>query len=460
MRRAFLTALLAATTLAGCASSAFVTPKVQLPAAYPHGAATAPDADLVARQGRWWTGFGDPQLNQLVEAVLAHNNDLAAAAILVRRAQLQADLAGTELLPQLSGGADATTSRSDNGSTRSHSASLSASYEVDLWGRLGAQRDAARWEAQATAQDLEATRLTLIGTTIDLYWQLAFLNQRIATAEQSLAYARRTQTLVEAQYRAGQVSGVEIAEAEQSVRSQESTLADLEQQRVETRAALALLLSGPSWSAENEPQVLPANAPPPPPEGQPAELLGRRPDLRAAELRLRSALSSVDATRASFYPTLGLTGSIGGSSSALSNLLANPVATLGAGVTLPFLNFNQARLNIRVSQADYELAVVNFRQTLLQAFTDVDNALSARTQLAAQGVSLDRSLAAARRAEQLYEVRYRAGAVPLRTWLDAQEARRNAEIAQAQNMLERLSNQVAIYEALGGDLAGTSRPAS
>lgn len=460
MRRAFLTALLAATTLAGCASSAFVTPKVELPAAYPHGAAAAPDADLVARQGRWWTGFGDPQLNQLVETVLAHNNDLAAAAILVRRAQLQADLAGTELLPQLSGGADATTSRSDNGSTRSHSASLSASYEVDLWGRLGAQRDAARWEAQATAQDLEATRLTLIGTTIDLYWQLAFLNQRIATAEQSLAYARRTQTLVQAQYRAGQVSGVEIAEAEQSVRSQESTLADLEQQRVETRAALALLLSAPSWSAENEPQVLPASAPPPPPEGQPAELLGRRPDLRAAELRLRSALSSVDATRASFYPTLGLTGSIGGSSSALSNLLANPVATLGAGVTLPFLNFNQARLNIRVSEADYELAVVNFRQTLLQAFTDVDNALSARTQLAAQGVSLDRSLAAARRAEQLYEVRYRAGAVPLRTWLDAQEARRNAEIAQAQNMLERLSNQVAIYEALGGDLAGTSRPAS
>jgi NodT family efflux transporter outer membrane factor (OMF) lipoprotein len=456
MRHAFLTVLLAATALSGCASSAFVTPKVELPAAYPHGAAAAPDADLLARQGRWWTGFGDARLDQLVEDVLARNNDLAAAAILVRRAQLQADLAGTQLLPQFSGGADANTSRRDTGSSRSYGASLSASYEVDLWGRLGSQRDAARWVAQATGQDLEATRLTLIGTTIDLYWQLAFLNQRIVTAEQSLAYARRTQALVQAQYAAGQVSGVETAEVEQSVRSQESSLASLVQQRVETRSALALLLSGPSWTETNEPQVLPATAPPPPPEGQPAELLARRPDLRAAELRLRSALSSVDATRASFYPTLGLTGSVGGSSSALSNLLANPVAALGAGITLPFLNLNQARLNIRVSEADYELAVVDFRQALLQAFTDVDNALSARVQLAAQGASLDQSLAAARRAEQLYEVRYRAGAVPLRTWLDAQEARRAAEIAQAQNMQQRLANQVAIYEALGGDLASAA----
>lgn len=166
----------------------------------------------------------------------------------------------------------------------------------------------------------------------------------------------------------------------------------------------------------------------------------------------------MDSTRASFYPTLGLTGTVGGSSAALSNLLANPVATLGAGITLPFLNFNQARLNIRVSEADYELAVVSFRQTLLAAFTDVDNALSARTQLAAQGEALSQSLAAARRAEQLYEVRYRAGAVPLRTWLDAQESRRGAEIAQAQNMLARLNNQVAIYQALGGDLAPSATP--
>lgn len=457
MRRPTLIALLAATALSGCVSSDFVTPKVDLPAAYPHQAA-APDAELLTRQGRWWTGFGDARLDRLVDDVLARNNDLAAAAILVRRAQLQAGLAGAQLLPQFSGGADAATTRRDDGSSRSYSASLSASWEVDLWGRLGAQRDAARWEAQATGQDLEATRLTLIGTTINLYWQLAFLNQRITTAEQSLAHARRTQTLVQSQYRAGEVSGVEINEAEQSVRSQESSLADLVQQRVETRAALALLLSGPTWTAENEPQVLPSAAPPPPPEGQPAELLGRRPDLRAAELRLRSALSTVDATRASFYPTLGLTGTVGESSTVLSSLLSNPAATLGAGVTLPFLNFNQVRMNIRVSEADYELAVVTFRQTLLRAFTDVDNALSARTQLAAQGEALERSLAAAQRAEQLYEVRYRAGAAPLRTWLDAQESRRSAEIAQAQNMLARLDNQVVIYQALGGDLAPSSAP--
>src|SRR5690606_34156558 len=185
-------------------------------------------------------------------------------------------------------------------------------------------------------------------------------------------------------------------------------------------------------------------------------LLGRRPDLRAAELRLRGALAGVDAAKASLYPTLDLTGSLGGASASLTNLLANPVGVLGAGITLPFLAWNQAQLNIGVSEADYEIAVVNFRQTLLSAFTDVDNALSARARLVEQGRSLAASFAAARKAEELYAVRYRAGAVPLRTWLDAQEAARSAENALAQNRQQQFAAQVALYETLGGaPVAGT-----
>ena len=147
---------------------------------------------------------------------------------------------------------------------------------------------------------------------------------------------------------------------------------------------------------------------------------------------------------------LSLTGALGGSSSALGSVLANPVATLGAGLVLPFLNQTEMRTNAAIAQTDYERAVVQFRQTLYQALADVDNALSARRQYAEQAVQLEQSLADARRAERLYEVRYRAGAVALKPWLDAQEKRRNAEIALAENRLNRLVNHATLYQALGG----------
>ncbi|KCB31380.1 outer membrane efflux protein, partial [Bordetella hinzii CA90 BAL1384] len=177
------------------------------------------------------------------------------------------------------------------------------------------------------------------------------------------------------------------------------------------------------------------------------------PDLRAAEARLRAAVATTDATRASYYPPLTLTGSLGSASDSLGNLLANPVAALGAGLALPFLNWNQMRLNIRISETDYAILVAQFRQTLYQAMSDVENALSARGQLADRARLLQASLDAAREAERLYEVRYRAGAVALRFWLDAQEKRRAAEVAADENRLQRLRNQVQVYQALGGDAA-------
>ena len=165
----------------------------------------------------------------------------------------------------------------------------------------------------------------------------------------------------------------------------------------------------------------------------------------------------MDVVRTSYYPNLSLTGTVGTSSTSLGNLLANPIATLGAGLTLPFLNLKEMRLNTEVARVQYETAVVNFRQTLYQAFADVENALSARTRLAEQSTLQEQSLVAAREAERLYEIRYRAGAVPLRTWLDAQESRRSAEINLAQVQLSRLQNQITLFQAMGGD---TVRPST
>ena len=452
------TTLALAMALAGCSTlrTPYEAPAVAVPAQWQHAqqGSTNGARDPLAATGQWWKAFNDPVLNELLDAALARNNNLAAAAIQVRRAQLQARL--TENRPNINASVNTSAGRPlDGGSTtRSSSASLGVSYELDLWNKLGASLDAARWEAQATAEDREAAAQALVGTTATLYWQLAYYNQRLAAASESIAYAERTMALVQTQYEAGAVSSLELAESRQSVASQRAAMAQLQQQYVETSNALVLLFDGspigpaaPGWSA---PQTLPTTPLPEVSPGLPAELLARRPDLRAAELRLRSTLASGDATRLSYYPQLSLTGALGGSSSALGNVLANPVATLGAGLLLPFLNQTEMRISTAIAQADYERAVVNFRQALYQALTDVDNALSARRQYAEQATQLEQSLEDARRVERLYEVRYRAGAVALKTWLDAQEKRRAAETALAENRLNRLVNHATLYQALGG----------
>ena len=163
--------------------------------------------------------------------------------------------------------------------------------------------------------------------------------------------------------------------------------------------------------------------------GLPASLLSRRPDLRASEWRLRSTLATADNTRLSLYPVFSLTGSAGGSSQALSNVLSNPIATLGAGLSLPFVDWQRQQIQIDMADNDYQQAVVSFRQDLYNALGEVENALAARHYYQLQGEQLASSLALAKRSEQLAEVKYRNGASSLQDWLDEQKKRRSAELA-------------------------------
>ncbi|HZZ67096.1 MAG TPA: efflux transporter outer membrane subunit [Phenylobacterium sp.] len=427
----------------------YVEPTVVQPAQWRHAQPPAPipgDA--------WWDRFGDPQLNRLVARVLARNNDLAVAAITLRRARLQARDA--VINPTISATVTTASNASLQGpaiSSRAQTADLLASYEVDLFGALAAQKDVAKWEARATAQDLESTRLSLIATTVDDYFQVGFLNDRIAQAERSVAYAQKALDLVDIQARAGAASSLEVAEAVRNLSTQQAGLHDLIEQRVEARSALDLLLNGEAAAPADELLRLPQGAMPPVDAGLPASLLARRPDLRATELRLREKLAQVDQARLSFYPVFSLTGAAGGTSTSLGDLLRHPVGTFGVDLALPFLQVDQVRLAVGVSRANYDIAAVQFRQTLYQALTDVENALSAREQLAAQGEAQARSLTNARTVERLDEVRYRAGSIPLQIWLDAQEARRQDENALEQTRLNRIENYVTLCKALGGDAA-------
>lgn len=444
---------LAVAMLSACASTGdYQRPDVKVPDGWLQGVAS-PQASLTP----WWQGLNDPTLTRLIQDALAHNNNLAQAAIKVRRAQLVAGQAASDQLPSVSVKGSSTASRLLDGgpTTRVSTLTAAASWEVDLWGRLAALRNAADWEAQATEQDRQAAAMSLVGTVSNLYWQVAYLNQRVEASQQSIEYARRTLQLVEAQYKAGATSGLEVAQATQALAAQEASHTQWLLQRVQARNALAILFDGPPEVAMQESLRLPDGALPPVQAGAPASLLTRRPDLRAAELRLRKSLATVDATRSSFYPTLSLTGSVGGSSEALSRVLSDPVGTLGAGLVLPFVQWRDMQRSVAISQADYEVAVLGYRQSWYQALADVENALSARTQYEDQGISLTQAVKAAQDGERLSEARYRAGSVPLKTWLDAQETRRQAENNLAANRLNRLGALVSLYQSVGGTLEET-----
>ena len=442
---------LALGSLAGCASSVYERPSLQVPEAH----ASAADVRVAGALSPWWLAFDDPTLHALIRDALARNNDLAQAALRVRRAQLVAGQAASDRLPSVTLQANASATRPLEGgdTSRSQGVSLGVSWEADLWGRVAALNSAAQWEAQATEEDRLAAALALVGTTARLHWQVAYLNQRIEASELSIAYARRTLELAQAQKAQGAVSGLEVAQATQALSAQEAAHTQLLLQRTQARNALAILFDGPPGAPLDARQRLPDGALPEVPVGAPAELLNRRPDLRAAEFRLRKAFAQVDASRAAAYPKLTLTGSVGTSSAELSRVLADPVGTLGAGLLLPFVQWRDVQRNVDISRTDQALAVRGFRQSWYNALSEVDNALAARLRFEEQGGSLQAAQAAAIEAERLSEARYRAGAVPLKTWLDAQETRRQADNNLALNRFNRLDALITLYQVAGGDLA-------
>jgi len=436
--------------LGGCGSfmrSDFELPALTIPSHWQH--------TLVNEQVRvdpWWQQFQQPDLNKLVSQVLSSNNDLALATLTLRKARLQAGLAQDALYPQLSSNLSASRSNPLDGgeSTKSYQAKLSVSYEVDLWGKVSAEMDQAQWSALASAEDRESTTQSLVATTASLYWKMGYLNQRIALSSRSIDHSRQTLALTQRQYDSGAVTQVNVLEAKRSLAGQEASHSQLIQQLTEAGNALAILLNQAPGEAFVEINALPDVAVPEIAVGMPADLLVRRPDVKASLYQLRSALASKDATYTRYFPSLSLTGSVGESTSELKELLRNPVGSLGAGLVLPFLQWNQMQINNDIAEIDYQTAVVNYRKTLYSAFEDVDNAISAKQQFAYQGDKLQQQYNAAVAVEAIYESQYRHGAIGIQDWINAQENRRAAEASLLENRYNQLTAQATLYQALGG----------
>ncbi|ELO1777085.1 efflux transporter outer membrane subunit [Vibrio fluvialis] len=402
---------------------------------------------------QWWTSFGDPQLNQWVEKVLATNSDLAIATLTLKQARLEAGLATSDTYPDVSASVSGERSKPLDGGDRSKSyqASLSVSYELDLWGKLSAAKDAAMWTALATQQEREATAQSLVATTAQLYWQIGYLNQRVELSNNDINDAKETLALTQSQYRHGSVTRVNVLEAERTLAGLEATHRDYLQQRTETVNAFAILFDQPPQDLATSIPALPDYAVPTIEAGVPADVLNRRPDVKQSLFELKSVLATKDNTDTNYFPSLTLTGALGGSSTELRKLLSDPIGTLGADLTLPFLNWNEMQLNRDIAQVKYESAIISYRKTLYAALQDVDNALSAKENYEFQAEKLQKQYDSAAEVARIYKSQYEYGAIDITTLLDAQENERSAKASLLENRYNQLVNIATVYQSLGGE---------
>lgn len=401
----------------------------------------------------WWDNFGDPQLSRLIVSTLQSNNDLALAGIRLRQARLAAGLSDLNLTPDFATGATASNTKNlhhNTTSTEGYSHSLSASYELDLWGKLARTREQSDWLALASEQDLRATALTLIGTTSQLYWQIASLNQRIANLQQSLDIAKETLAMVTSRWKSGDLGQLDYLQAQQTVLSRENNLRDLRQQRDESRNALVILLSRPPGQHPAERAFLDIQQSVPVAQRLPLDVIARRPDVQSAEMNLRAALAGSDVARLSFYPSLTLNASLNAGAAVFQQWFSNPARTLGSALNLPFIQWNKVRLTIEKSDLDVQTAAIQFRRAAYSALQDIDNAMAQRLTYQQEKQLQLKDLALSQQRLTLVESQYRHGSVAYQTLLDAQNTLLNSENTLVQSQYNYLYSTMKLWLALGG----------
>ncbi|MGK9234900.1 efflux transporter outer membrane subunit [Inquilinus limosus] len=453
-----LAAALAVALLAGCAAG----PEDQKPALdIPGGWKAEGPAGTSWPDITWWRSFGSSQLDGLIRTAQQNNQDIGAAVARVLQADAQARIAGAPLLPSIGATGDASHSVSPERSsfggssrtvTNQLSAGLSASYEIDLWGRNRAVLQSAQASALASRYDRDTVALTVTSSTATTYIQVLEFQDRLAIARDNLANAQQVLDVVLAQERAGAASALDVAQQRTVVAQQKASIPPLEQQRQQSETALALLLGEPPQRLSLERQSLdeldiPAVAP-----GLPSTLLDRRPDIQNADAQLAAARFNVKEAKAQLFPSIQLTGQGGFQSAALGTLFnsASTLYSLAASLTQPIFEGGALRGEIELSQAQYQELAQTYVKTVLTAFGDVENALIATRQTGLAYRAQQEVVAQAREAFRLSDAQYRAGAVDLLTVLNAQQSYFSARDQLVQAKSERLQAAVALYRALGG----------
>jgi multidrug efflux system outer membrane protein len=469
-----LTALAAALVLAGCSMAPVLkAPDVAVPAAFKEPGTPVQAADGTAWQlaqpaevqprGEWWLVFHDAALNSLVEEANGANANLAAAAARVRQARAIAGIAQAQRSVLVDAGVGAQRGRPSTTSLglpdgasvpvgNVFQAQLSASYEVDLFGRVANSVTAAQADASASQATFRSVLLSLQADVAQTYFRIRSLDAELATLAKNTDLREQSVRVNQSRFDNGDIGEFDLVRAKSELATARADALAASRQRANLEHSLAILLGRPAANFAAVSAPLLADNLPAIPAGMPSTLLQRRPDVTAAQRALVAANARIGEARAAMFPALNLSAQGGGVSSALSNMLqwSSRSWLLGAALSLPVIDGGRNRANITRSEAVLEESVANYRQNVLVAFAEVEDNLSGLRILASQAEQVEANVVYARRSADLAQKLYDAGRSSYLDLLDAQRNLALVERSAAQLRGDRAVTTVALIRALGG----------
>ena len=441
---------------AGCALHETQPKAPVLPAAFE---ARSGESDATWPSQDWYKGFGSPELQALIEEAASSNLDLTMARARVTQADARARQAGSAILPSIDAGGNGNylAGHSVNGSAHEidWAALLSASYEIDFWGKNRATARAASLLANASRADRDTVALTTLAGVADGYFHVLALRNRLGIATANLDAARKLLEVVQARFNVGMANPVELATQKALLATAGLVVPELQQQETEALAALALLLGRVPEQFSIESRSLDSLVEPIVGAGLPSELLRRRPDVFMAETNMLAANADLLAARAALFPSVTLTASGGVQNPALNAAIlslsgAGPTLNLGASITQTIFDRGRRRAVRTEAQAKEEELAAAYSAAIHSALVDVENALSALRHLEDARVLQEQSVAESERAFDGATLRYKAGSADFLTVLEAQRTLYAARDQYSQYRLARFQAVVALCKALGG----------
>ncbi len=466
MQRAILVILAALVTalLAACSlGPAYKRPDTQTPNSF-RGQSETTSAKSLADTA-WWELYHDPVLEKLIATALKQNYDVRIAMSRVEEFRAFVGISNFGSIPTIAASGYATRSRistvgpnplpSSAAPVRStYNAEIDVSYEIDFWRRIASLSAATRADFLASEFARDTARVSVVANVAAAYFALRALDQQLRVTQRTVAAREKFLELTRAQFRRGVVSGLDVNRAEASLATARAALPELASLISQTENQLQILLGeNPApivREAASDLNSFPA--PPDVPTGLPAALLERRPDLRQAENVLIGANARLRAAKASLFPTISLTGSLGSQSAALSNLFSGPAGTWAFGLSLlqPIIDANRNVYQVQAFTAREKQAMLQYQQIVAQAFREVADALAARQGFSESLRAQDEQVAALREANQRVLKRYAVGYSSYFEVIDADSALFTAELLRLQVYRNTLTSLVQLYKALGG----------
>jgi NodT family efflux transporter outer membrane factor (OMF) lipoprotein len=456
--------------LAACAVGPdYVRPQAQAPATFKEmaGWKTAEPRDELPK-GNWWEAYGDAVLDGLEARVDITNQNLALAAAHYRQAQALVQVARASYFPLVSvdlslgrsrAASSGTSAVASRGVINTHSLGLSTSWEPDVWGRVSRLVESNVASAQASAADLEAARLSARSDLAQNYFQLRAIDLQKQLLDDTVKAFETSLKLTENRYAAGVAARADVVQAQAQLKGTQAQALDVGVQRAQLEHAIALLVGRAPADFALPPaplKALPVAVPP----GLPAALLERRPDIAGAERRMAAANAQIGVAKAAYYPALTLTGGLGYQSTRLATWFNAPARFWSLGTDLAQTIFDGGARAGQTAQAiaAYDAQVATYRQTVLNAFKEVEDNLAALRILEEEAAVQADAVTAARRAVELALNQYRAGTVSYLNVVTAQATLLSNERTAADILSRRLAASVLLVRAVGGGWQAQSLP--